>query len=195
MFEMLYPVMIDRQEIETDSMGHGNTMGGAGVRFVLRPYRTGMDCHLTGDGAANPPFGVFGGTPGIGGGNYREDLQSGHRTYCSRKGYLEIAEGQIWTGVSSGGGGYGDLLERDVELIRCHVRDEIISLATARDIYGVVLDPDTLAVDQEATVKLREKIAAERGPLSEITPTKPGAATWLQEHIREGDEYLLDPQP
>lgn len=195
MFEMLYPVMIDQQEIETDSMGHGNTIGGAGVRFILRPYDTTMDCHLTGDGAANPPFGVFGGTAGIGGGNYREDLESGKRTYCSSKGYLEIAAGQIWVGVSSGGGGYGDPLNRDADLVRCHVRDEIISLATARDVYGVVLHPDTLAVEQEATVKLRAKIAAERGPLSTITPTTPGAATWLQEQIREGDEYLLDPQP
>jgi len=65
MSELLYPLMIDKHEIETDSMGHGNTMGGVGVNIVVRPYGTPMDCHVTGDGASNPPFGLFGGTPGL----------------------------------------------------------------------------------------------------------------------------------
>ena len=195
MSELLYPIMIDRHEIETDSMGHGKTMGGPGINIAVRPYSAPMDCHVTGDGAANPPFGALGGTPGIGGGNYREDLATGHRTYCSSKGYLEIKEGEVWVGVSSGGGGYGDPLERAAERVRCHVRDEIISFKTAHDIYGVVLDPDTLALDTKATESLRAGIAAQRGPLPVVTPTEPGAATWLRDHMREGDDYLIDPQP
>ena len=41
------------------------------VSELSKPYDTPMDCHNTGDGAANP-FGLQGGTPGIGGGNYRK---------------------------------------------------------------------------------------------------------------------------
>ena len=72
--------------------------------------------------ASNPPFGLFGGTPGIGGGNYRENLESGHRDYCSSKGYMLIEPGQAWVGVSSGGGGFGDPLDRPAERVCEHVR-------------------------------------------------------------------------
>ncbi len=194
MCELLHPLMIDHHEIETDSMGHGTTMGGAGIHIAVRPYGSSMDCHATGDGTANPPFGLFGGTPGIGGGSYREDLESGHRTYCSSKGYLKIAEGQVWVGVSSGGGGYGDPLKRPARAVANHVRDEIISIEAARDIYGVVVDPMSFALDEAATEALRAEIAAARGELPVVQPTQPDAATWLEGHMREGDEYLLDPQ-
>ena len=74
------------------------------------------------------------------------------------------------------------------------MRDEIISFETARDVYGVVLDPITFQLDERGTEKLRAKITQERGELPIIQPTGPNAATWLQENMREGDNYLLDPQ-
>jgi len=194
MCELLYPFMIEHHEIETDSMGQGKTMGGTGNRIEVKPYGTPMDCHVTGDGASNPPFGVFGGTPGIGGGNYRETLDSGHRDYCSSKGYMQIDPGQRWVGVSSGGGGFGDPLERSAQKVCEHVRDEIISFDTARDIYGVVLDPETFELDQVGTKRLRGKITAGRGELPQVQPTEAGAATWLEENMRDGDNFLLDPR-
>ncbi len=74
------------------------------------------------------------------------------------------------------------------------MRDEIISADTARDIYGVVVDPETLALDAAATDALREKIVSERGEVPVLQPTEPDSATWLEGHMREGDEYLIDPQ-
>ncbi len=194
MSELLYPIMIDHHEIETDSMGHGRTIGGAGIRIAVRPYSAPMDCHVTGDGADNPPFGLFGGTPGIGGGNYREDLTSGHRTYCSSKGYLKIDEGQVWVGVSSGGGGYGDPIERDAEKVCAHVRDGIISSESAFEIYGVVMRAGSNELDAEATRARRAQLKESRGPLPTILPTGPGSGTWRQRDMRPGDEYLIDPQ-
>ncbi|NNL85285.1 MAG: hypothetical protein HKP27_06510 [Myxococcales bacterium] len=67
-------------------------------------------------------------------------------------------------------------------------------MGTARDIYGVVVDPQSFAVDEEATRTLRSQIAKARGELPALQPTGPDAATWLAKHMREGDEYLLDPQ-
>lgn len=195
MSELLYPIMIDHHEIETDSMGQGETMGGTGIRIEVRPYDTPMECHATGDGADNPPFGLFGGTPGIGGGNYRENLVTGIRDYCSSKGYMLIKPGEMWVGVSSGGGGFGDPLKRPAEKVCEHVRDEIISFETARDVYGVVLDPETFALDEAATHARRADIAANRGELPPIQPTSPGSATWLKNNMRDGDRYLLDPLP
>ena len=195
MSELLYPIMMDHHEIEPDSMGHGETIGGVGIRIEVRPYDTPMECHATGDGASNPPFGLFGGTPGIGGGNYREDLDSGHRDYCSSKGYMRIDPGQIWVGVSSGGGGYGDPLKRSAEKVCEHVRDGIVTMKSANDIYGVIMDAETFALDAEATEKRRKEIAGSRGELPIVQPTVPDAATWLQENMREGDNFLLDPLP
>ena len=193
--ELLYPILIDYHEIEKDSMGHGRTMGGTGIRIKVRPYDTPMDCHNTGDGAANPPFGLQGGTPGIGGGNYREDLSTGHRDYCSSKGYLKIEKGQAWVGVSSGGGGFGDPLERDPTLVVEHVRDGIISEDTAKNIYGVIFNEKTFTLDSAATEKNREALKKKQGELPLIQPMGPSASKWLENDMREGDNYLLDPLP
>jgi N-methylhydantoinase B len=195
MSEMLYPIMMDHHEIETDSMGHGETMGGTGIRIEVRPYDTPMECHATGDGASNPPYGLFGGTPGIGGGNYREYLDSGKRDYCSSKGYMKIEPGEMWCGVSSGGGGYGDPLQRSAEKVCEHVRDQIISFETGHEIYGVVMDAKNFILDAAATEARRAKLANERGEVTEIQPTVPGSSTWLKDNMREGDNYLLDPLP
>jgi N-methylhydantoinase B len=53
------------------------------------------------------------------------------------------------------GGGYGDPLERDPELVRSDVANAIVSKAAARDIYGVVFKDSDLQVDRDATRELR----------------------------------------
>jgi len=45
--------------------------------------------------------------------------------------------------------------ERDPEAVRMDVRNELVSLEAARDIYKVVLEPDTLEIDYDATQSLR----------------------------------------
>jgi len=194
MSEMLHPFTIEKMEVEPDSMGHGKHIGGPGINIVVRPEGAPMECHLFGDGTANPPFGVVGGTAGIGGGSYKENCATGKRTYCSSKGHLVIKEDEIWVGVSSGGGGYGDPLERDPQLVAENVRDGFISLKSAREIYGVALDPKSFVIDQPATERLRQELAIKRGSKETVVPAVPSASTWLREHLREGDEYLIDPQ-
>jgi N-methylhydantoinase B len=54
------------------------------------------------------------------------------------------------------GGGYGNPMERDPNLVRQDVRHEILSIAQAEDIYGVVIDALNLAVDEKATRALRD---------------------------------------
>jgi N-methylhydantoinase B len=56
-----------------------------------------------------------------------------------------------------GGGGVGDPLDRDVEKVRMDALDRYISVEKARDVYGVVINPDNFEVDYEATGQLREK--------------------------------------
>jgi N-methylhydantoinase B len=56
-----------------------------------------------------------------------------------------------------GGGGFGDPLERDPDLVRADVLNELVSLEGARDHYGVVLEHacSALSVDRPATERLR----------------------------------------
>jgi len=55
----------------------------------------------------------------------------------------------------SGGGGYGDPLERPIETVRTDVIKGYISVEFARQEYGVVIDPKSFEVDNTATQKLR----------------------------------------
>jgi N-methylhydantoinase B len=56
---------------------------------------------------------------------------------------------------SGGGGGHGSPLERPIGDVASDAKEGYISLAAVKDLYGVVLDPETFAVDIAATEKLR----------------------------------------
>ena len=64
------------------------------------------------------------------------------------------------------GGGFENPLERDPEAVRADVLDEYVSMAAARDRYGVVVtgSPETcdVALDVSATQSLRARLQAER---------------------------------
>ena len=62
-----------------------------------------------------------------------------------------------------GGGGVGDPLNREVEKVRWDALNEYISVQTAREVYGVIIDPKTFEVDNEATKALRAKLKKEKG--------------------------------
>ena len=192
--ELLYPFRVDRQELLTDSMGHGEHLGGPGVEIQISPTGGAMECNLFGEGQSNPPHGVLGGTQAIGGGSYKENLKTGKRTYCSSKGRLTIEPDEVWVGYSSGGGGYGDPLRREPEAVVESIFDGLLSFEAAEQVYGVVINRAMMTVDLTKTEQLRKKLAASRGPLEVTTPNRPGASDWVQKRLRPGDEYLIDPQ-
>jgi N-methylhydantoinase B len=190
--ELLYPVLVEEMEIEPDAMGFGEHNGGAGVRFSVKPVDTSMDCITFGDGCANPPHGVLGGTAGIGGGQYVENRTDGKRRFVSASGYIVIDDDEAWVGVASGGGGYGDPTDRPVEQVRRDARDGLISRTVAHDIFGVVLSEDVdPVVDEDATASQRASLRQLQRPL--VVPTVPDAATWVQDNMRGGDVYLISP--
>lgn len=65
--------------------------------------------------------------------------------------------GDMCSNLTNGGGGFGDPLERDPKLVREDVIDGYVSIKGARENYGVVIDPQTLNVDFEATKRLRKE--------------------------------------
>lgn len=192
--ELHYPLLALQHEVRTDSMGAGRMRGGPGVVWRVTPRGTGqVDNYAYGDGMFNPPFGLLGGKPGDGGALYRVN-KDGTRTFFSMIGYFRVCEGESWVSLSTGGGGYGSPLERDPERVRSDVRDEFISLQAAAGDYGVVLDPITLEINDEATVRLREKLGQQQQYLL-IVPTAADAATYYQQLMQSGDHFELDPRP
>lgn len=88
--------------------------------------------------------------------NTRPFPQARYSTHHMGMGFELADEGEIYMICQGSGGGYGDVLERDPEAVVADVEVGYISHATARDIYFVVFDPDTLAVDTEATAAARD---------------------------------------
>jgi N-methylhydantoinase B len=146
-----------------------------------------------GDGCANPPHGVLGGTAGIGGGQYVEHRHSGARRFTGASGHLLISLEERWVGVSTGGGGYGDPAERDVAHVCRDVSDGVVSELAARSVFGVALRKrDGLySADPEQTSALRAALRAR--PRRLVEPVAPASSTWLRETMREGDVYILNP--
>jgi len=191
--ELLYPVRIERWEIDADSMGFGQWLGGPGNACAVRPLSDEMVTITFGDAAANPPHGAMGGEAGSGGGQYVEDEPTGKRRYVSASGAFTVDHThEVYVGVSTGGGGWGNPHERDPEKVRIDARDGIVSRAAAAEVFGVVLsDDDDPRVDEVATAAKRRELAAVERP--QLDPTEPNASTWLKRNMREGDVYLLDP--
>ncbi len=73
------------------------------------------------------------------------------------------------------GGGYGDVLERDPEAVATDVREDLIDVPVARDIYGVILGEDGHP-DETATAERRAGIRATR--LAQGRPYGEFMAAW-----------------
>jgi N-methylhydantoinase B len=81
-----------------------------------------------------------------------------------------VKAGQIYRFLSAGAGGLGDSLERDPQRVLRDVIDERVSLAQARDSYGVAVEPETLSIDMQATDELRAELRRRRETGEWTTP-------------------------
>ncbi|WP_295870804.1 hydantoinase B/oxoprolinase family protein [uncultured Zhongshania sp.] len=67
-------------------------------------------------------------------------------------------EGELFMTSQGGGGGYGDVLDRDPEMVIKDLEEGLIRAETASDLYGVVYDTETYAIDEAETAKRRTEI-------------------------------------
>ncbi len=100
-------------------------------------------------GTRYPPEGLFGGKPGA----RAQFLVNG--VPGNPYGLTQLKPGDVVTIDAPGGGGYGDPLEREPEMVEADVAEGYVTIEKARSDYGVVIDPGTGRVDQEATKALR----------------------------------------
>lgn len=103
------------------------------------------------------------------------DYQSGHMGL-----QFDVAkEGELYMIAQGAGGGYGDVLERDPELVVTDLELDRISAHVATNIYGIVWEPGTFVVHEEGTIRLRAQMRQDR--ISRGKPYKEFVAEFVQE--------------
>jgi N-methylhydantoinase B len=150
-----YPHVTEFNEFTTDSCGAGKFRGGCGAKYRIRLYDSSPTLVMFGDGKVHPPYGLFGGQPGSCNLAFVNQGLEGERELKSKEA-VQLKAGDTYSSYPSGGGGWGDPLERDPEAVRRDARDQIISLESALDLYGVVLEGEELAVNEQQTAALRQ---------------------------------------
>jgi N-methylhydantoinase B len=150
--------MVESLSLIADSGGPGFYRGGLGVETVVQAL-SDFNVNTSIERAVCLPWGLGGGLEG-----------SGNEMLLRRDGVVlddvpnakvmraQVKAGDAFIMRSGGGGGFGSPLERPADRVQHDVRQGYVSLAAARDYYGVVLDADTFELDEAATVRQREQL-------------------------------------
>ena len=156
--EARYPILVKQYTFNTQPAGAGRSRGGFGL---MRDYSIACErAELTATFGRHRflPWGAGGG--GEGSANAVEIYPAGATAPALRRGKLArypLRQGDMARLITGVGGGYGDPLTRDPALVQADVRNGFVTIAQARDMYGVVIEPANLSVNEEATRALRAR--------------------------------------
>jgi len=157
-----FPLFVERCELRVDSGGDGRTRGGLGLRRDIRLLSGKASFSVLSDKNVIPPYGVFGGYSGAP--NRFTVLRDGQEmqpsAFPGKATGFELQEGDIVVECSSGGGGFGDPLDRDAGLVLNDILEQQLTAETARSRYGVVIEG--AKVDREKTERVRQEIRQAR---------------------------------
>ena len=156
MFEIQNPHVLTKHEYLPDSAGPGRWRGGLGTDTAFRIDGENVTAVAFGDGIAPgaEAFGLFGGGPGALNRAILRAPDGTERVAKSKEILRDIARGTMLVQTAGGGGGYGDPLERPVELVAEEVHNGLISPEAAARDYGVAVSADG-EIDRPATAALR----------------------------------------
>ena len=155
--ELKCPVLVEERGLRMDSCGPGKYRGGLGLDMRVRNLVEGRWNFEHTKRAKCPPWGLWDGKPGEAGG-YLMRLPGEKDFQHMRGAHVQVPVGAEAITRTGGGGGWGNPLERDPELVRRDVIEEFISSQSALRDYGVVLNAKR-EVDLEATRQQRAKMA------------------------------------
>ena len=164
--ETRFPLRVETLALAPDSGGAGKRRGGLGYRKEIRVLRDAQFLSVA-DRSILSCWGLKGGRAGR---PFRVTLDPGGASERQLEGLVDdepIPASTLVRIDTTGGGGWGDPLEREPELVALDVTQGKVSAASARDDYGVVLlsTASECIVDMEATERLRDELRAERGSL------------------------------
>lgn len=158
--ERYFPLIIETYESAPDSGGGGFFRGGNGINMVYRFTQDGQ-ISIHDDRWFIPPWGVNGGLPATRSFKKLEKASGKKITLGAKVDRIDVEAGDLLHYVTWGGGGWGDPLTREPELVAKEVRQNLITKKGALD-YGVVLS-SSAKIDMKATKALRKKMAKTRG--------------------------------
>ncbi len=160
--ETRFPVLVEKLALWTDSGGPGYRRGGLGYE---KEYRVLVDCHtiVTADRVRLGCYGIKGGKAGQPFGVY-VDAEGRNEKLGGLVDGEPLLAGQLLRVRTTGGGGWGDPLEREPERVQIDVAQGKVSYEAARNDYGVVLTEsgDGPEIDFAATETLRAELRETR---------------------------------
>jgi N-methylhydantoinase B len=154
--ERYFPLRIERYEALADSGGAGKFRGGNGIHMTYRFLASGT-VSIHDDRWFTYPWGVNGGKPGARARKIHEKADGSHHVVPNKLDSLMVEEGDLLHFITWGGGGWGDPLERDPELVGKEIRQGLVTSEGAKA-YGVVADAEGV-IDMAGTEKLRASMA------------------------------------
>ncbi|MGE4425223.1 MAG: hydantoinase B/oxoprolinase family protein [Solirubrobacteraceae bacterium] len=197
--EQWYPIVYLYRREQTDSAGVGRWRGGVGMEEGITPYRAKSIEAITNTGGSGVSthggMGMFGGMPSPTA-RYLiardtdverrfgdrlvpddiDDLDAGERVLLRAKSNgAPLGPGDVLETTFTGGGGYGDPLDREPERVARDVELGYVSREAAHDLHGVVVDGDG-ALDVAATERCRGALLADRAtwkPAPGLTDERP----------------------
>ncbi len=164
--ETRFPLRVERLALATDSGGAGYRRGGLGY---LKEFRVLRDSSFlcVADRAILSCWGLRGGKASA---PFRVTIDPGGPNERVLPGLVDdepIPAGTLVRVETTGGGGWGDPLEREPELVALDVLQGKVSARSAREDYGIVLATNADGeprVEAAATATLRERLRSSRGP-------------------------------
>jgi N-methylhydantoinase B len=154
------PVEILAYEFLPDRAGAGKFRGGAPYYRDYRFTEREAILQVRSDRARFRPYGLYGGLPGKPSANYLNPQNKNKK--LTSKPTMTIQKGDVFRHELAGGGGWGDPLDRDPASVLRDVRDELVSIKSAKTDYGVVIDKELMSVDADKTNSLRQMMREKR---------------------------------
>ncbi len=157
--EAYFPLRIVKYEPIADSGGAGLHRGGNGLSVAYEFLADG-EIAVHDERWLTHPWGVRGGDPGMRSTKRLVRTDGSEEWLPAKSDGIKVSEGDVLYFNTWGGGGWGNPLERDPELVATDVNRGLVSAEGAKR-YGVVIGADG-TVDAGATEKLRAEMAPAR---------------------------------
>lgn len=154
--EAEHPIRIEQYGFIPDSGGPGRFRGGLGIVREYRLLEKEATLQIRSDRRKFRPYGLNGGRPGAPSCNiFNPDTDN---MILPAKVTMTMRQNDVLRHLLPGGGGHGYPWERDVALVLDDVRNEKVTVEGALRDYGVVIDPETLQVDEQRTYEVRRRM-------------------------------------